>query len=120
MILHITTSKEWADALKKGEYKATSLETDGFIHCSTLRQTLDTANVFFKGQKNLVLLCIDVERLDAEIKYEEPAGGKEHDPALGNLFPHVYGPINLLAVIKVLDFPPKDDGYFELPMELSV
>jgi len=120
MILHITTKVDWAEALKIGEYRAASLESDGFIHCSTLIQTVDTANIFFKGENGLILICIDEEKLKPEYKYEDPSGGGLHDPSVGRLFPHVYGPINLTAVIKVIDFPTNEEGLFTLPKELEI
>jgi uncharacterized protein (DUF952 family) len=120
MILHITTKKEWEKASHESEYTVVSLKSDGFIHCSTIKQTVDTANIFFKGQKGLVLLCIDEKKLKSECKYEDPSGGGTHDPNVGSLFPHIYGPINISDVIKVIDFPPNDDGFFELPREILV
>ncbi len=75
MILHITTHREWENAKIEGEYLTPSLESEGFIHCSTFKQTVDTANIFFKGQTGLVLLCIDEDKLKSKIKYESPTGG---------------------------------------------
>lgn len=118
MIIHITTHKEWENAKLEGEYITPSLNSEGFIHCSTIKQTTDTANIFFKGQKGLILLCIDENILQSVCKYEDPTGGGQHDPGVGNLFPHIYGPINLQAVIKVIDFPQNKNGFFELPAEL--
>ena len=69
MILHITTHKEWELAQMIGEYSAPSLNSEGFIHCSTLKQTVDTANIFFQGQNGLALLCIDENKLNSECKY---------------------------------------------------
>ncbi|MGA7723218.1 MAG: DUF952 domain-containing protein [Ignavibacteriaceae bacterium] len=115
MILHITTHKEWEKARQEGEYTAPSLKSEGFIHCSTIEQTVDTANLFFKGQKGLVLLCIDENKLKSGCKYEDPAGGGQRDLRTGNLFPHIYGPINLPAVIKAVDFPADDNGVFVMP-----
>jgi uncharacterized protein (DUF952 family) len=97
---------------------APSLKSEGFIHCSTLIQTVDTANIFFKGQDGLALLCIDETKLKSDCKYEDPTGGGHHDPTVGNLFPHIYGPINISAVIKVVDFPPNESGVFILPKEI--
>lgn len=121
MIIHITTKSDWEKAKQIGEYFALSLKTDGFIHCSTLNQTVDTANLFFKGQHGLVILCIDEVKLKSECKYEDPACSKDgkHDPRVDNLFPHVYGPINLNSIVKVVDFPINDVGVFELPKELE-
>ena len=119
MILHISSSVEWEKAGALGEYIAPSLGTEGFIHCSTPAQTADTANLFFKGHRGLVLLCIDETRLRSECRYEAPTGGGKHDPGVGTLFPHVYGPINLSAVVNVVDFPPDELGVFSLPAGLA-
>ena len=117
MILHITSNKKWEQAKLGNEYTAPSLRTEGFIHCSTVKQVVDTANLFYKGQAELVLLCIDETKLKSECKFESPTG-INHNPDVGNLFPHVYGPINISAIIKVLDFPVDSKGRFNLPAEL--
>ncbi len=119
MILHITTKKEWEKALLTGEYTSPSLKTEGFIHCSTIKQTTDTANIFFKGQHGLILLCIDENKLESPCKYEDPSGGGKHDPSVGNLFPHIYGPINISAIIKTADFPVNEAGLFVLPQSIN-
>jgi uncharacterized protein (DUF952 family) len=119
MITHITTHADWKAAVTAGKYSAASLKSEGFIHCSTVRQFVDTANIFFKGQKGLALLCIDEKKLASELKFEPPTGGGAHDPGVGALFPHVYGPINLDAVITVVDFPSTADGSFKLPREVA-
>jgi uncharacterized protein (DUF952 family) len=109
MILHITTRKEWDKAQLQGEYIAPSLTSEGFIHCSTLKQAADTANIFFRVQNGLALLCIDENNLESECRYEGPTGGGPQDPDVDSLFPHIYGPINISAVIKVVDFPANED-----------
>ena len=108
MILHITLHKDWEKAQLEGSYTAPSLKSEGFIHCSTVKQTVDTANIFFRGQNGLVLLLIDENKLESECKYEDPTGGGKHDPDAGKLFPHVYGSINISAVIKVVNFSPDE------------
>lgn len=118
MILHITTKQDWIKANTDGKYTAPSLFTEGFIHCSTVRQAAETANIFFKGQNEVILLCVDESKLESEVKFESPAGKGKHDPSVGNLFPHIYGPLNISAVIKVIDFPPDENGVFSLPQEL--
>lgn len=120
MILHITTKNDWEKAQVDGEYTASSLLTEGFIHCSTIKQTVDTANIFFKGQQGLILLCIDENKLKSECKYEDPTGGGQHDPIVGNLFPHIYGSINISAIIKAVNFPTDNNGLFSLPKELMI
>ena len=74
MIYHLTSRQAWVEAQSRGEYRAESLETEGFIHCSTLPQVLKSANKFFGGQTGLLLLWIDSEKVESEIKYELAAG----------------------------------------------
>jgi uncharacterized protein (DUF952 family) len=109
-ILHITSDKEWSDAQSRGFYSAPSLVSEGFIHCSTPSQVVAVAERFYAGQRGLVLLVIDPERLQADVKYE--AGTDKPD----ELFPHVYGPINLDAVTRVLGFEPDAAGKWILPL----
>jgi uncharacterized protein (DUF952 family) len=113
IILHITRKDEWEQARASGSYRADTLETQGFIHCSTRQQVIRVANSLFRGHDDLVLLCIDSNRVEATIHYENLAGGDER-------FPHIYGPLNVEAVICVLDFKPQADGTFTLPASMPV
>jgi uncharacterized protein (DUF952 family) len=118
-ILHITSRKAWIDATRTGRYAPPSLEMEGFIHCSTFTQALPVAEKFYKGQRGLVLLVIDPARLTADLKWEPPSDGKppEGIPE-GDAFPHIYGPLNLDAVIRALDFEADQNGDFSLPLSL--
>ncbi len=111
MILHITTKDEWKTAVSHPPYTAPSLQTENFIHCSTPEQLLIPANAMFRGQTNLILLCLDTSKITADIIYEDCYES-------GIEFPHIYGPINIDAVIKTVDFPPNEDGTFSLPSTL--
>jgi uncharacterized protein (DUF952 family) len=117
LILHIATKTEWQRAQRLGSYEPPSLETEGFIHCSTPGQAVQTANSFFRGQSDLVLLCIDTSRLTAELKLEPAAHALSRRQL--DLFPHLYGPLNLDAVIDVVSFPPERNGTFQLPPQLK-
>lgn len=108
MILHIVPRKEWQSAVVTGDYRPESLATEGFIHCSTAAQVLDTANEFYHGRSGLVLLVIDPARLPDEVVYEDLYGK-------GQAFPHIYGSLSPDAVIDMVDFPPSSDGSFPLP-----
>jgi len=120
MIYHITSRREWTEAQAKGEYTAPSLATEGFIHCSTISQVLPVANNFYKGQSELILLVIDEMLLSSTLKWEPPSGGAPPPGvAEGEMFPHVYGAINLNAVIQTVDLELKTDGTFALPTSLS-
>ncbi len=119
-IVHITTHKAWIEATRSGQYAAPSLASEGFIHGSTVRQVLPVAAKYYKGQTGLVLLEIDPKRLKSELKWEAPAGGGP-PPGVpeGDAFPHIYGPINLDAVVQVLDLETGADGEFVLPPSLN-
>lgn len=106
-IYHITPRADWINALEAGMYRADTLQTDGFIHCSTGAQVMETANLWFAGQQDLVLLEIAPEQTGAEIRYEGVPGGA--------LFPHLYGPLPLAAVTRVLRLEPGVDGKFHQP-----
>ena len=106
MILHITSKSEWLEAQTRGEYAAPSLQTEGFIHCSTDKQVVTVANAFYHGRGDLVLLVIDASKLQPEVKWEPPAGPPVEGYSKSDKFPHVYGAINLSSVESVLDFKP--------------
>jgi uncharacterized protein (DUF952 family) len=97
-------------ALGRRTYAPDSLRSEGFIHCSTLAQVIDTANRFYRGQQDLLVLCIEESRLTAELKYEAPA--MPRDEAADELFPHLYGELNVEAVERVVDLPCEADGSF--------
>ena len=113
VILHIAYRAQWLRGQAEGAYRADSLATQGFIHTSRPHQLLGVANVLFRRQLDLVLLYIDPNVVSAEIKYEAPPGSRE-------AFPHIYGPLNTAAVIKVVDFLPNSDGLFTLPADVAV
>jgi uncharacterized protein (DUF952 family) len=115
MILHITTRAEWREAQQRGEYRAPSLESEGFIHCSTAKQVVHVANAFYRGKKDLVLLVIDETRVRPEVKREAPAGAPAPGISQDDQFPHIYGALNLDAVVQVADFEAGEDGAFQLP-----
>ena len=117
MILHITTRSAWEEAQTHGEYSAPSLSVEGFIHCSTLSQILPVAENFYKGQKELVVLVIDPTQLASALHWEAPTERILPPPGVpvGEKFPHVYGPINLNAVVKVADLEENESGEFTLP-----
>ncbi|MEH2462221.1 DUF952 domain-containing protein [Nostoc sp.] len=109
-ILHITKNEEWEQAKILGTYRGDTLDLEGFIHCSTAAQVIWVANRFFVNQKGLVILCIDSEQVKAEIRYEAAE--------VGELFPHVYGELNIDAVFQVVDFEAGEGGFFVLPQEV--
>jgi len=93
MVYHILPSENWEHARDQGEYRPASLANEGFIHLSRRYQVAGTLSRFFADHSGLILLCIDVARLHSELRY---------DAADGQFFPHLYGPLNLDAVVDVL------------------
>lgn len=96
IIYHVTTRREWQDARAKGYYEAPSLASEGFIHCSEEGQVRGVLERYFKGQHDLLKLVIDTDRLQHRLQYDMA-------PSVDEAFPHVYGPINLDAVVGVED-----------------
>ena len=97
-IFHITTEAEWARAQVEGSYQGSTsgrtLAEVGFIHCALQEQVSRVASTFFAGVPHLVVLRIAIDRLKAPMRFEDLRGDNQ-------LFPHVYGPLNLDAVVAV-------------------
>ena len=110
LILHIVARKDWEFANHVGIYKSESLEKQGFIHCSYPSQLEKVADANYLGRKDLLLLCIESNRVRADIR-EESAGDES--------YPHVFGPLNLDSVTKVVEFKPDKSGKFKLPPILT-
>ncbi|HEY8760197.1 MAG TPA: DUF952 domain-containing protein [Candidatus Dormibacteraeota bacterium] len=91
----MTTREQWNHAALAGKYQADSLIIEGFIHCSTAAQLESSGRRHFAGQTGLVVLEIDPERLRWELRWEA---------SQGETFPHLYGPLDLDAVISVQTF----------------
>ena len=107
-IFHITKRDAWTRAKADGSYRTEMFPIEGFIHCSMADQVIQVANIRFRGQTGLVLLSIDTNKVTAEIIYENLEGGLQ-------LFPHIYGELNIDAVAEVAEFEPGADGRFTLP-----
>lgn len=120
MIYHITSHAEWEEAQARGHYTALSLKAEGFIHNSARDQILKVANAFYRGNDDLVILCIDEAKLQSKLVWEAPAH-PDPDKAPSELdevlFAHIYGVLGLQAVVDVVPFPEGDDG-FTLPSDL--
>lgn len=91
-LFHITTREAWAAAQRAGVYTAPSLDDVGFIHLSLDRQWPGARDRFFRSATGLVLLVIEPGRLQGEVRFER---------ADGDSFPHLYGPLNVDAVVEV-------------------
>lgn len=95
IIYHITTDRQWQDALATGEYRSTSLAEEGFIHCSEDRQVANVLDRYFKDQPGLVKLVIETGKLSSPLYFDWSS-------SIEDTFPHVYGPINIGAVNEAI------------------
>lgn len=109
IITHFTPRTHWEEMRESGSYRVASLESQGFIHCSTPEQVVPVANFIAKDWDDVVLLWIDEDKVTSPIVYENLEGGDK-------LFPHIYGPLNLDAVIKVSDFVRNEHEEYVLPV----
>jgi uncharacterized protein (DUF952 family) len=93
MIYHVVTEINWQYALENGFYEAESLAKEGFIHTSKAEQVEGVLERYYKGQTGLILLHIDETKLTSPLKYELA-------PSVNEEFPHIYGRLNIDAVVK--------------------
>jgi uncharacterized protein (DUF952 family) len=101
-IYHLALRQAWEAAARGGEpYRRStidrSLEEEGFIHCSYQHQVQGVADRFYRARSDVLLLTIDPSKVQAEIRTE-------------NLFPHIYGPLPIEAVVRVEPVACRDDG----------
>lgn len=92
-IYHVVSAETWSTFDGEPSYEAESLRSEGFIHLSEQQQISGVLDRYYKNVPNLLLLHIDPARLTHELRYEAAANGE--------LFPHVYGPINKDAVVDI-------------------
>ena len=109
LIYHIAFPADWAAAQRDGEYLTSSrgltLAQEGFIHASTAGQLAAVANAFYADVDDLLVLVIDEALLGPEVRYEPV-------PGMAAPFPHVYGPLNVDAVVEVRPLTRDADGRF--------
>jgi len=112
MILHCTKRETWERVKRERYFGEKSIEVEGFIHCSSVEYMWRVAPNFEDVEDELVLLCIDTDKLEAEVRWEDGDNS-------GRCYPHVYGLINLDAVTAVLPYLKNKDGTWIKNEELS-
>ncbi len=117
-IFHIIPSSTWDNVLNDATYRGDTLDAEGFIHFSTREQVLWVANGRFQGHPGLLLLEIDTDRVIGDLKFEPPFEGASGSAADWK-FPHLYGELNLDAVVAVHAFEPNEGGMFDLPAAIA-
>ena len=94
MIYHVISELDWQKAVKEGSYSADSLAIEGFIHSSKEEQVKGVLERYYQNKTNLLLLHIEESKLTSPLKFETALSVNEE-------FPHIYGKLNLDAVINV-------------------
>jgi uncharacterized protein (DUF952 family) len=105
VIYHIVVESDLRTQIEGLLYRPAALATDGFVHCSREGSVLPVANDYYADAIGRVLLVeLDLSRLAAETKFEAAApiagGGTNHLESAPD-FPHIYGPIELDAILRV-------------------
>jgi len=108
IIYKICPAALWREAERQGVFRGSPVDRqDGFIHFSSAEQAPETAAKHFAGERDLVLLRVDAARLGNRLKWEPSRGGA--------LFPHLYGGLEVAAVIRVDPLPLAADGHHKFP-----
>ena len=111
VLVHLCLLHEWSRARVRGGIHPEASGSDAraeFIHLSTPEQVHLPANRLYRGRADLVLLYVDPAALDSPLRWEP---GVATDPE-SMLFPHLYGPLPVRAVIRVTAYVPAPDGTF--------
>lgn len=109
-IVHALSESDWRSFQERGEYRPSSLDSQGFVHCSKPGQIVVVADVTHADSDDLVLLLLDESSLDSPVRYETSGDG-------ASAYPHVYGPLTSDAVLDSYPFEQDETGY-RLPDEL--
>ncbi|WP_375502354.1 DUF952 domain-containing protein [uncultured Jatrophihabitans sp.] len=109
-LFHLVPPAVWAAAVAAGEYRPSSLDSEGFVHFSFAGQVTGTANLRYRDEPELVVVEIDSAALDAEVRVEDTYGS-------GTEFPHVYGsvPTSTSVAVHPLRRVGNGDWVFEPP-----
>ena len=107
-IYKICPASAWREAERQGVYRGSADDArDGFIHVSTAAQVPETLRKHYVGQRALFLVEVDGDALGSELRWERSRNDE--------LFPHLYGELDLGAVTAILDLRARSDGYHDLP-----
>lgn len=108
IIFKICPEPLWREAEAAGIFEGAPIDIiDGYLHFSTAQQVRETASRHFAGQRDLLLVAIDGDRLGDALRYEPSRGG--------DLFPHLYAALPLSAVLWVKPLPLGEDGLHAFP-----
>ncbi|WP_342709084.1 DUF952 domain-containing protein [Bradyrhizobium sp. B124] len=108
MIYKITPASAWREAERQGVYRGSAGDNrDGFIHFSTASQVAETARKHYHGQTGLFLVAVDADALGDALRWERSRNDE--------LFPHLYGELDLGAVTEIFSLRARSDGGHDVP-----
>lgn len=101
---HLVPSTVWESQRHLSEYVPEAFAADGFIHCTNgLVQLLKVANLFYTAdERKFVVLALNVSSIAPDVRYDDA----------GCLFPHIYGPLNISAVVAEALVERSADGTY--------
>lgn len=104
LIYHLVPENVWDQARHSAAYVPEAFETDGFIHCTNgLDPLLIVGNTFYRGDsRSYMVLILKTDLIESEVRYDDA----------DELFPHIYGPLNVDSVIGELNVARGADGSF--------
>ena len=109
-ILHLISEDDWKGAQASGEWRPPSLAEEGFIHCSRdEEQVLRVAQRLYAGRADMLVLEVDTERLEHPVIAEPSRSGE--------LYPHIYGPLDPSAVARVFRLTANSEAGFSFSAE---
>ena len=107
-ILHLVSEQDWETARSTGQWRPPSLDDEGFIHgSSNTEQVLRVAQRLYAGRTDMLVLEVETERLTQPLVIEPSRSGE--------LYPHIYGPLDVSAVLRVLKLELDEAGGFSIP-----
>ena len=106
-VYKICTKSEWQEIKSKGKLIGSKKDSeDGYIHFSGEDQVVGTLKKFYQNQKDLILLKVDTLKLE-HLLWEQASDG--------NMFPHLYSPLDMTNVVDEIEITLRDDGSHVLP-----
>jgi uncharacterized protein (DUF952 family) len=101
---HLTPRAWWEAADHGAPLRAPSLDVEGFIHCTDgAAEMVATANRHYATDPGeFVILTVDLDRISTVWRVEDPSG----------IYPHVFGPIDRAAIVRVVPAPRDAAGVF--------
>jgi uncharacterized protein (DUF952 family) len=114
-IYTLVRGADWRAAESAGAYTGSADDTrDGFLHLSTAEQVRESARKHRAGERDLWLVAVDPAALGPALRWEPASGGRRP-----GLFPHLYGPLPVSAVVSAVALPLGEDGRHVFPEGIS-